>query len=506
MAIKKSQIDTSRLSTEQLDILVKATTNIFFFSQFIKVIHPVLGKIPFLLYPYQNSTLYHFLKHQFNIVLKFRQAGITELLSMYALWFAMYHPNKTVIIISIKDRVAKRVLRKIKFMYKNLPPYLRTRVVNGRGEDIGTSTELEFSNGSIITSIPTTEDAGRSEAVSLLIIDEAAIVRWADRIWSAAFPTLSTGGKAILNSTAYGVGNLFHQLFVGACAGGNPFNPIRLHWKMHPDRYRFEGDYEWYNKQRAVLGPRKTAQEIDGDFLTSGNTVFDLSDIREIEDEIEDTVRPELILYNGQLKIFEWPKPGEKYVLAGDISTGRANDFTAWTILERKTGREMAAYKGKMPIDKAEKEMVKWAKKFNNAVIAPESNDIGLGLATNIQNNGYSNLYYSKHLLRKKGQSKPEVSEVPGWYTTKKNRPVIIAGLEEDIRNNTIIIRDKFFCEESYTFIYDSRNRPIAMNKDSKSRDELFEDAVYTDDAIFAKAIGNHVRKEKFTTVSILPK
>ena len=29
---------------------------------------------------------------------------------------------------------------------------------------------------------------------ALLVIDEAAIVRWASAIWAAAFPTLSTGG------------------------------------------------------------------------------------------------------------------------------------------------------------------------------------------------------------------------------------------------------------------------------------------------------------------------
>jgi phage FluMu gp28-like protein len=140
----------------------------------------------------------------------------------------MYHPFKTIVIISIKDRVAKRVLRKIKFMYKNLPPYLRTKVVNGKGDDIGTASELEFANGSIISSIPTTEEAGRSEAVSLLVIDEAAIVRWAERIWASAFPTLSTGGRAIINSTAYGVGNFFHKLFTDAVAKGNVFQAIRL--------------------------------------------------------------------------------------------------------------------------------------------------------------------------------------------------------------------------------------------------------------------------------------
>lgn len=496
----KKLTDAHRLTTEEFAILQECAKDPFFFSQFVMLIHPLLGKIAFNLYPYQRATLLNFLQFRFNVILKFRQAGVTELISLYCLWLAMYHPYKTIVIISIKDRVAKKVLRKIKFMYKNLPPYLRTKVINGRGDEIGTSTEMEFANGSNISSIPTTEDAGRSEAVSLLVIDEAAIVRWAERIWAAAFPTLSTGGRAIINSTAYGVGNFFHKIFTNAVAGGNVFNPIRLHWQMHPER-----DWDWYKMQAEILGPRKTAQEIDGDFLTSGNTVFDLADIRDIEDFIQNEVKITYKGFKGLLNQFEEPIRDKQYWLAADIATGRSNDFTTMSIMDRQ-GDEKLAFKGKIPIDKATDMIAKWGRKYNNAIAAPESNDIGLGVATNLQNEGYHNLYYSKSMLRKKGQTRPEQQEIPGWYTTKKNRPLIIAELEEDVRNNTCTIKDKFFCDEAPTFIYDSRNRAIAMNKDSTAGDDLFDDLVYTDDAIFAKAICNWIRKEPIRNTIILPR
>ena len=498
MASKKI-IDTHKLTSDELVILNKAANDVFYFSQFVMLIHALRGKVPFDLYPFQKSTLYNFVKNRFNVVLKFRQAGITELISMFCLWYAMYHPYKNIVIISIKDRVAKRVLRKIKFMYKNLPPYLQTRVVNGKGEDIGTASELEFANGSIISSIPTTEEAGRSEAVSLLVIDEAAIVRWAERIWSAAFPTLSTGGRAIINSTAYGVGNFFHKLFTDAVNRGNVFEAIRLYWRMHPER-----DDKWYKEQREILGPRKTAQEIDGDFLSCGNTVFDLTDIKAIEDYILD-LEDIKVKQNGLLKIYEDPDPREDYFMGMDVATGRSMDYTAFSMMDR-WGNEKLSYKGKIPIDKAEKLAMRYCQKYNNAVFAPESNDIGLGLATNVQTHGYENLYYSKSLLRKKGKGRAEEQEIPGWYTTKKNRPVIIAELEEDIREENVDIKDKAFCDECPTFIYDARNRPVALNKDKQSTDDLFQDDhVYTDDAIFAKAITNHVRKEPVNRSNVTP-
>ena len=114
-----------KLSAKEFEALLKVKKDPFFFSEFIYVVHPIRGKVHFHLYPYQKSVLWNFLNNRFNIILKFRQAGITELISMYCLWLAMYHPNKNIVIISIKDSVAKKVLRRIKFMYMNLPEFLQ---------------------------------------------------------------------------------------------------------------------------------------------------------------------------------------------------------------------------------------------------------------------------------------------------------------------------------------------------------------------------------------------
>lgn len=497
---KKIDLVNKALTHSEFNELVKATKDPFFFSTFIRVIHPLLGKVPFDLYPFQRRVLFYFITRRFNIILKFRQAGITELISMFCLWLAMYHKEKNVIIISIKDRVAKKVLRKIKYMYKNLPEHLKVPIVNGRGDEIGTSYEIEFSNGSMISSIPTTEDAGRSEGVSLAIIDEAAIIRWANQIWAALFPTLSTGGSAIINSTPYGAGNWFHKMWVDACAKGNHFNPIRLKWPMHPER-----DMAWYEMMRSALGERRTAQEIDGDFLTSGNNVFELADIRAIEEGLDqyEIIRKE---YNGGLLTFNDPKPGASYFIGSDVSTGRSRDYSAFTIMD-KYGEEVAVFKKKVPVSQLSDILMKCGRKYNNAVVAPEANDIGLSVVTKMQDAGYRNLYYTKALVRKKGETKPKEEEIPGWLTTKKNRPVIIGSLEEDIRLDHLIIKDPFFVEEAYTFIYDSNNKPIALGKNSKSdeSDELLSDNSFTDDSIMGKAITNHIRKSRGKGLVVLP-
>lgn len=494
------QLLEHNLTEPEFRDFVKVYSDVFYFSTFIKVIHPIRGKVSFDLYPYQKSVLLQFLKNRFNIILKFRQAGITELISMYCLWLAMYHPNKTVVIISIKDRVAKKVLRKIKYMYKNLPSHLQVSIVNGRKGEYGTAQEIEFANGSTISSIPTTEDAGRSEAVSLLVIDEAAIVRWANQIWAAAFPTLSTGGASIVNSTPYGVGSWYHSQWVNAVSQGNDFAAIRLYWRMHPER-----DQKWYDSMRESLGPRRTAQEIDGDFLTSGHTVFDLADIKAIEDTLSENV-PIKVRLNGALRIYEKPNKKSLYYIGADIATGRSKDYSAFSIMDR-LGEEVAAFKGKISTDKLADLLDEMGRDYNNALVAPESNDIGLAVTNKLQQLNYPNLYYSTKILKEKGKRKPKTESIPGWLTTSKNRPVIIDELEQDIRNEDVIIKDPFFVQEAYTFIYDETNRPVALGKNKRTSGDAGEldEQTYTDDSILAKSITNFIRKGKKKNVVIAP-
>lgn len=485
------------MTREELDIFVKASRNIFYFADLAKIIHPIKGKIPFKLYRFQKRVLWEFLNNRFNIILKARQMGLTELIGLFVLWVALFNINRNIVIISLKDRVAKRFLRRIKHIYMNLPECLQIPIINGRKGEFGTSDEMMFSNGSIITSIPTTEDAGRSEAVTILVMDEAAIMKFADIIWTAAAPTLFTGGSAILNSTPFGVGNFYHKQWVDALVNEGPhsFNPIQIPWYLHPDR-----DEEWYRVNKQVLGPRRAAQEIDCDFLTSGDTVFDLMDIKALQDGLMDypPIRKEL---DGRLLIFKDPEPNKEYFMGIDVSTGRARDYSAFSIMDRY-GFEHACFKGRIPINKLKVVCGDLGMKYNQALMGPESNDIGEALTAGLQEMAYPNLFYTQKLLTRRGESEPEVIKVPGWYTTSKNRPIIIDTLERDIREEVVTINNPFFISEAYTFIYDESNRPVAMNKGEYLGDGS---NTYADDSIMSECITNWLRKGKSNSITASP-
>ena len=301
------------------------------------------------------------------------------------------------------------------------------------------------------------------------------------------------------HNTPRGLGNFYHSTWVDALAGGNPFTPIRLRWNMHPER-----DEKWYKEMASALGPRRTAQEVDGDFLGSGNTVFDLSDIRDIENCLSD-YPPIIKRYNGQYRQFNLPERDQEYFIGADVATGRATDYSSFTVMN-KSGEEQACYKGKMPVDSYAKLLGDTGQLFNFAVIAPESNDVGLAVTSKLQMEGYPKLYYYQKMTKKKGKSRPEMDKSPGWLTTNKNRSVIIDGLESDVREENIIIKDPFFVQEAYTFIYDSLNRPVAMGKHRTNAEaEEDSDLVYADDDIMGKAITNHIRKGK-TNVIVQPR
>ena len=310
-----------------------------------------------------------------------------------------------------------------------------------------------------------------------------------------------TNTEYVSHNTPYGVGNFYHSTWVDAIAGGNPFNPLRLYWQMHPER-----DINWYNEMSSALGTKRTAQEIDGDFLSSGNTVFDLSDIKAIEDCLSDY--PVLKKrFNGQYRQFCEPEDNKEYFIGADVSTGRATDYSAFTCMD-KAGEEQAVFKGRLSIDKYARLLGDTGQLFNFATIAPESNDVGLAVTSKLQDEGYPKLYYYQKMLKKKGKSRPEMDKSPGWLTTQRNRSVIIEGLEQDIREDNITCKDPFFVQEAYTFIYDGLGRPVAMGKhraNNSAVDVDLEGDVYSDDSIFGKAICNHIRKGK-TNVIVQPK
>src|SRR5210317_884389 len=99
----------------------------YFTNNYIKVVHPMRGMVPFQLYPFQERILDEFQNYRLTILRKFRQAGCTTLMASYALHFSIFNPNKRVVLLSKDDAAAKEIIFRIKIMYDELPFWLRPK-------------------------------------------------------------------------------------------------------------------------------------------------------------------------------------------------------------------------------------------------------------------------------------------------------------------------------------------------------------------------------------------
>ena len=130
----------------------------YFINQYCTIQHPQRGKIKFKLYPFQYDVLKEYQSHDYNVILKSRQLGISTLSAAYSLWLMLFQNDKNVLCIATTKDTAKNLVTKVRIMYDGLPVWLKTQIVENN------KLSLIFKNGSQIKAIASNESAGRSEA------------------------------------------------------------------------------------------------------------------------------------------------------------------------------------------------------------------------------------------------------------------------------------------------------------------------------------------------------
>jgi hypothetical protein len=436
----------------------------------------VRGKIPFHLFPFQEKTLTGFKDNRFNIVLKSRQTGISTLCAGFSLWNMLFNSDFNILVIATKQEVAKNLVTKVRVMHDLLPSWLK----GGSMED--NKLSLRLNNGSQIKAIASSPDAGRSEALSLLIFDEAAFIEDIDEIWVSAQSTLSTGGACIALSTPNGVGNWFHKTWLDAEEGANPFNTIRLHWTVHPER-----DQTWRDEQEKLLGQKKAAQECDCDFVSSGDTVIE-PELLMFYKETHCKEPIEKTGFDGNLWRWEYPAANGSYMVVADVARGDGADYSACHVLDILNATQVAEYKGKIDTKDFGNFLVNLSTEYNDALLVVENSNIGWACIQQCIDRDYKNLFYmSKDLkyvdvenqMRNKYRA-DERGMVAGFSTTSKTRPLIVSKLDEYFREKSVTIRSNRLIDELFTFIFNN-GRAEAMKG-------------YNDDLTMAFSIGLWVR------------
>ena len=143
----------------------------------------------------------------------------------------------------------------------------------------------------------------------------------------------------------------------------------------------------------------------------------------------------------------------------------------------------VAEYIGKPNTDDYADMLFDAGTEYGTCMVVAENNNIGFAVLNKLKDKGYNNIYHStksSHTYVDPVQAQWMSNVVPGFTTSSKTRPLVVAKMEEFMRNRLIKINSNRLLSEMKTFIW-VNGRAQAMRS-------------YNDDLVMSLAIGCWVR------------
>lgn len=462
-----------------------------FAHNYIKIQHPKRGLIPFDCYDFQKKVIADYEAHPMCIISKFRQGGLTTLTTLYMLWKCMFYTDQVVLVMSKTDREAikaGKIVSKALLDIKVNHPWLYP--------DMGSNThhEKSFLNTGSSIEFRTTK-AARGQALTWVVIDEAAFIQGMEEAWKDMYPTVSTGGRVIVISTVNGRGNWYEEMYTGAKNGHNTFFPIDIDYTEHPD-YK---DPAWIERTKANMSPRDWAQEFGRSFLGSGNNFFGEKVLSEVEERVKYTPPikklfpewesekkgvfghdDEIVVDDewekGALWIWHHPQDGQEYVLSVDAAdgVGEDGDNSVFEVVNMTTLEQVAEFcSNSVPPHVFAMIISRIGIYYNTALVVVESNGPGAVVLDRLVHNlYYENLYYTQIRTQEK----------PGIVVNRTTRPVVLEAMQGYLQNGLVKINSTRLANEMNTFNFDRSKKRAEAQKGKH------------DDMVMAMAIALHIR------------
>jgi hypothetical protein len=413
-------------------------------------------------------------------VLKARQIGWTTLGTALAFHDLYFHRNHPWLLASQGEEEAQDTLaNKVKIPYQMLPLWMRER---GPALLDGNTERMTFANGSSILSLPATAKAGRSKAVYGALLDEFAFVEAADGLIGALDPL--TYGPLIVFSTANGMGNRFHSLWLESQRPDSEWSGRFRPWHVVPER-----DQKWYEREfRKYRGQEwlfyqeypNTPEEA---FAKSGRTVMPMDLLRSDMCWCEPSYRIDLAkvdftrpfdptvadleadaFADNILEVWEPPhverdekgrmvrKPN--YVVSSDVAEGLEHgDRSSVWVYNANTMEQVATYLGHWPVEDLG-ELLEWlGYGYHTALMVVERNNHGILPLEHLRRSRYPRLYRPDQPASQSRDRTPRY----GYLTTKQTKPKMVNDFVKAIRDGSVLLHDAKFLVEAQTFIADGK-------------------------------------------------
>jgi len=456
--------------------------------------------VPLELFPDQISLLSDYEEYNENIALKYRQAGVSTVTAAWVskkLAFAKKTKPEKILIIANKLDTSLEMANKIRAFVGQWPSWVGIDF----SPEKNSQKHYKLNNGCEVKAVATSKDALRGFTPTILVFDEAAFIEADSDFWAACMASLSTGGKVIVISTPNGHDPIYYEIYDQSLRNMNDFKISEMYWYRDPryskDLYFIKTDNivhyllnkEEYSNQDIIswkdipnnernlddvkelqqkgykpcstwfeamvkklkYDKRKVSQELECNFLGSGDNVFDSKLMQNIKENM--LKEPQNKMVSNSLWIWKEPVLGHKYVMGVDVSRGDSEDFSSFQIVDFDEREQVAEFVGKLPPDTMAEICYKWASMYNAFIVIDITGGMGVSTSRKLQEMGYRDLYIDGVDTANKWKYDPKALEkIPGINFNNK-RVQIIASYEEAMRHGFRIYSNRLY-NEMDSFVY----------------------------------------------------
>lgn len=427
------------------------------------------------------------------IVLKGRQMGLSTFATARVFWKSYFNAYNKSVVMAHDSATSDALFTMSRNTISNMPEEFRPVFKKSNAKEI----LFDHNDSGYRLYTAGSPEAGRGTTPTIAHLSEVAFWTHDEKILAGLFQGISEadGTEVILESTANGVGNEFHRLWKGAVNGENDYLPIFVPWFLMPeyrrtvlepeafsetlteDEVKIQEQYDldleqiyWRRLKIAEGGLSKFRQEYplspEEAFQTSGANVFNVEKLQSLVPSA--VLKRQLFSHDsssfedfneGDLEIFKYPKFDENFVIGADCALGVGQDSSACVVMD--SHNEVVALYRNNRIDPTQYGDLLFylGRYYNNALLAVESNSLGIATLNRLKQMNYVNLY---HQTKVANVSNEEGTRL-GWRTTQATKPMIIAHLKNAIENDDVNLASPRIIQECMDYVADANGRTNAI-------------------------------------------
>jgi hypothetical protein len=420
------------------------------------------------------------------IILKARQQGISTYCSGRVFWKSYFTAYARSVVMAHDSATSDALFAMSKNLIRNMSGNLSPTEIRSNAKEIiinspwmpdkdATASYRLYTAGS--------PEAGRGTTPTIAHLSEVAFWQHDEKILAGLFQGISQaeGTEVILESTANGSQGEFYRLWKGAVAGENEYVPIFLPWyitdeyrrtapegmeltieeEVIQEKYGLDNDQLYWRRLKVAEGGElKFKQEYpataDEAFIVSGSNVFNVERLDSLVPQPHQRRSewdPHSKMFDehreGTLYLYDFPKWEEPYVIGADVALGVGQDYSACVVMNKD--REVVAVYRNNRIDPSMwgELLFYLGRYYNNALLAVESNSMGIATLQKLESMDYINLYKQTKIANVSNEEGTRL----GFRTTSATKPAIIGNLKNLIENEDLLIPSPIMIQELKDYI-----------------------------------------------------